>query len=129
MRGQFKIETITAFIAVDDDGTEGVVGTMTPMGMMPMIAADEDRLKSLEPKAQVIATETKKTITLARFSVRTDLRQIEPNRLEPTHKVVRSPGGSEFIITNEEKNARESEAIGKEMWKKFDGNGRERDKP
>lgn len=102
MRGQLRIETITAFVMIDDDGTEGVVGTMTPLGMMPLIAADEDRISSLEPKAQMIATESGKTITLAQFSVRTDLRHIEPNRLEPTHETIRTPG-SGFIITNEEK--------------------------
>lgn len=89
MHGQFKIETISAFIAVDDDGTEGVVGVPSLFGLMPMVCADEERIRSLEPRAQELATAMRKTITLARFSVRTDVKQIEPNRTEPAAEVIR----------------------------------------
>jgi len=89
MKGQLRIETISAFIVVDDDGSEGILGTWTPGGWTPLVGADEARIKSLEPIVQKWATELKKTITLAQFSIRTDIKQIEPNRLEPTHEKVR----------------------------------------
>jgi hypothetical protein len=89
MKGQFRIETISAYITVDDDGTEGVLGVWGPSGFTPLVGADEARLKSLEPTARTLARELKKTITLARFSVRTDIKQIEPDRTEAAHETVR----------------------------------------
>lgn len=80
MRGQIDIEKITAYILRDQDGTEGIVGTVTPMGLMPMIGADIARITQLETIAQMVADTTGLTITVAEFTVRENVRQIEPNR-------------------------------------------------
>lgn len=80
MRGQIDIEKITAYILRDQDGTEGIVGTVTPMGLMPMIGADIARVTQLETIAQMVADTTGLTITVAEFTVRENVRQIEPNR-------------------------------------------------
>lgn len=74
-----KIQTIHVFIAIDktpDD--EGVVGMKVGNDWMPLVAADEARLKSLKPIAQKIATITKQKIILARFKVREDVETINP---------------------------------------------------
>lgn len=76
-----SIDTIHAYIAVDDEG-EGITGFAGPDGRwMPMLAADEDRIKSLRPMAQELATLTGKRIVLAKFSVREDMEYIEPGDL------------------------------------------------
>lgn len=75
-----KIEHIWAFIAVDkspDD--EGVTGFYTSGVFMPMVAADEKRVESLSRIAQQIANASRQKITLARFSLREDLKVIEPS--------------------------------------------------
>lgn len=48
-----KIESIWAFVSVDDDGNEGVCAAqlMGPGSLMPLIAADPARLDSLRPIA------------------------------------------------------------------------------
>jgi hypothetical protein len=80
MKGQLNIETMYAFIIRDVDGTEGVVGMMGPMGWVPFVGADMEKVEQLTPQAQSIANQWKKTITVAHFSKREDIKFIEPNR-------------------------------------------------
>jgi hypothetical protein len=80
MKGQINIEKITAYIMRDQDGTEGIIGSLTPTGWMPLIGADIDRITQLEPIAQRMADATGLSITVAQFSVRENVREIAPNR-------------------------------------------------
>lgn len=75
-----SIECLYAFVSVDaEDGNEGLVGApMGPVGCMPMIAADEKRLKQLIPMAQWIATEHNIKIRLIKLSHREVLKDINP---------------------------------------------------
>ncbi len=54
--GRFlKITEIYAFISVDDQGNEGIMGAMQLNGvMMPLIGADTERVESLIPIANKI---------------------------------------------------------------------------
>lgn len=72
-----KIETIHAFISVDEKGDEGVCGFMSGQGWMPMVCADEARVNSLRQLAKKMSKETKMQIKLIRFSVREDLEIIK----------------------------------------------------
>ena len=74
----FKIETLTAFLAVSREGEEGVCAFVDPKTgvFMPMIGADHDRICSLRPQARAIAAATGQRIVLARFEARTDLEEI-----------------------------------------------------
>lgn len=73
MKKPFKIETLHAFIATDDDGVEGVAAFNMGGNWFPMVAADPERLASLRPVAEAIVQTSGKPLTLARFSTRTDL--------------------------------------------------------
>lgn len=73
MKPGFKIKTIHAFIATEDDGTEGIIGMQTPDGWMPFVAADSDRLESLRPYAIEIAKAAGTRVTIAEFSIRKDV--------------------------------------------------------
>ena len=73
LKEPFKIETIHAFIATDDDGVEGLAAFNMGGNWFPMVAADDSRLRSLRPVADAIAQASGKPLTLARFSTRTDL--------------------------------------------------------
>lgn len=78
MEPGFKITTIHAFICTEPDGTEGVASMQTAAGLVPLIAADEARLDSLRPIAEALVEGLPDTkVTLARFSVRSDLETIE----------------------------------------------------
>ncbi len=74
----FHIEAIHAFLAVDEDGEEGVIGMMTKAGWVPFVAADLKRLEELRPKAEDIALITNKRVRLAKFSIREDIDEIGP---------------------------------------------------
>jgi hypothetical protein len=74
----FQITSIQAFIAVGDDGDEGIIGEMTGMGWMPFIAADMVRLEELKPRAIAIGRMTNKVVKLARFMVREDVETFVP---------------------------------------------------
>lgn len=71
----FRIERIWAFLAVHEDGDEGLCGAPLPGTPypMPMIAADGDRLNSLIPIATDLSTMFDGSIELARFDRRTNI--------------------------------------------------------
>lgn len=76
----FKITTLHAFIATEEDGTEGVCAVHTGDGWLPLIAADENRLAAIRPAAQFLATELGKEVTLIRVTAREDLEIIKPEK-------------------------------------------------
>jgi hypothetical protein len=80
-----RITEIFAFIA-EDTGPEDEGVTAMSIGplMLPMVGADEARVRSLMPKAQEIARITGKTIRLMRFSGRQVLKTINPDGTETT---------------------------------------------
>lgn len=79
MDGQLRIDSLFAFIVVDDDGTEGVPALSTPLGPMPMMGADLARVKSLEPIAQAWAQANGKSVSLVHFSRRTVQKVYQPD--------------------------------------------------
>ena len=72
----FKIKNIHAFVAVGDDGDEGVIGEMINGVMTPFVCADEARVESLREKAFEIGKHTGKKVKLVRFSTREDVEEI-----------------------------------------------------
>jgi hypothetical protein len=78
MEGQIKILSVFAFIALDSDGTEGVVSAQLGGVHMPLMGADLAMVAKLRPIARQIARTTGAPITLAHFSVRTDQETIQP---------------------------------------------------
>lgn len=81
-----KIEAMYAYVAHEkgDSDDEGITAFLPgPSAQwMPMVGADEKRMASLRPMAQELANALGQTITLVKFSVRTDLERIDPKRVE-----------------------------------------------
>jgi hypothetical protein len=73
---RLRIEKIWAYIAVDSNGNEGICGFISNGRVVPMIGADEDRIKSLEPLAQELAKSTGCPIKLVSFSNRIEEREL-----------------------------------------------------
>jgi len=77
-----KIEAMYAYIPHEkgDPNDEGVTAFMPGLSAqwMPMVGADEKRMASLKSMAQGLANASGQTITLVKFSVRTDLETIDP---------------------------------------------------
>jgi hypothetical protein len=73
-----RIDSVYFFIAKDDKDNEGLcAATIGPGGtIMPLIAADPERLKSLTPVAEAIAMRSGMAITLVEFRDRVELRKI-----------------------------------------------------
>jgi hypothetical protein len=65
-----------AWIATEPDGGESVCGAMIGGGMMPLVGADMDRIKSLRRLAQVTHKATGCPVRLVRFSKREDLEEL-----------------------------------------------------
>ncbi len=74
---QQRINSIWAFISSDEEG-EGVIGVQLNDMHLPLIAADEVRLKSLRPVAEKVARETNRTVKLIRLTTREDIEEIKP---------------------------------------------------
>lgn len=78
-KGQLKIDEMYAFIALDPaDNTEGIISFNTGDGPIPMVGADMAMVELLRPFAQAAAEAAKATVTLVRFSQRTNEEIIEP---------------------------------------------------
>lgn len=73
-----KLESVWAYMSEDDTGKEGICGYNDPRTniWIPMLAADEERLKSLRPFAHQIASVTRKKVKLVKFTSREDLGEI-----------------------------------------------------
>lgn len=63
-----KIEKITAFLSVDDEGNEGIIAEKIGDTWMPFIAADMERLISLFPAMKEIAKSSGKVIRIKEFT-------------------------------------------------------------
>lgn len=74
-----ELKSLTAFVAVDpENGDEGICSFHTKRdGHMPMIGADDDRVRSLRPYAEAMAKSAGITIKLVRFTVREELETIQ----------------------------------------------------
>ena len=76
------IDTVYAFIANDEDGSEGIPAFVAENNLvMPMIAADMDRVETLRPIAEEMAMMKNIVITLAQFDQRTDLERFVPENV------------------------------------------------
>lgn len=75
------IEEMYAFVAVDeDDQIEGITAFRnTDGGWMPMVGADQERMDSFRPMAQMLANQSGQTIKLIHFSNRAEVTTIEPD--------------------------------------------------
>jgi len=74
----FHIERLWAYVAVHDDGDEGIVGATVAGNLMPLVAADKARLDQLRPWAEAAARASDKAVRLVRFDRRTDVETIRP---------------------------------------------------
>ena len=76
-----RIDALWAFVSVDDDGNEGLCAMPLPglPGPIPLIAADEARLRSLIPMAERLAAAAKMRIRLIKLTTREELLAIGPD--------------------------------------------------
>lgn len=74
----FRITTIHAFTALDDDEEEGLCAMLTPSGWMPMVAGDEVRLGVLRPMAAEIAKATGRPVYEKEYALVGEGTMFEP---------------------------------------------------
>lgn len=65
----FKVDELFGFIALGDDGDEGVMAINTPTGWLPMVGADMKRVESLKPIAQEITLQKGIKYKIKRFKL------------------------------------------------------------
>lgn len=72
-----EIKSLYAFVAVDpEDGNEGVMSVTVHGMVMPLIAADEDRLASIRPIAAASARASGRTVKLVQFTERKEIETL-----------------------------------------------------
>jgi hypothetical protein len=78
-----RIEQMYAWVTLDPaDNTEGLIGAVAPDGRWaPFVGADERRIRSQRPSAQVIADEILRPVTLVRFELRHEIEVLEPQAI------------------------------------------------
>ena len=75
MEKGFKITSIQAFIAEDEDGAEKIYAHNIAGGWLPFICFDDASVESLKPIVKEIAGTFNKKMKLIKFSVREDLEE------------------------------------------------------
>ena len=70
-----KINTITAFIATDSEGNEGIMGFKGEDEWLSMIGADENRITSLFPIANEMSKLSGMPYKIVRFTTMTDITE------------------------------------------------------
>lgn len=85
MKGVPEVTSLYAFVARDEDGTEGLAAFHTGQGWMPMVFADAARAERMLPKARDIANDSGRDVELVKFATRSHLRTIKAKapRAEP----------------------------------------------
>lgn len=75
-----RIDEVYMFVSIDETG-EGVCAApiMGADSLVPLIAADEARMKSLIPWAQKLAALSGKQVKLIKLSQRTELMSFQPD--------------------------------------------------
>jgi hypothetical protein len=73
-----RIESLWAFLAVDDDDDEGIIAVWSSSlgALVPAVGSDEDRVRSLEPAIRDATARFNKPYRLVRFDVRTDIKEV-----------------------------------------------------
>jgi hypothetical protein len=72
----FKIEKLTAFVSVGEDGEEGIIGGMlTPGQWMPFIGADEQRIAQLYELTVEMCQNTGTKFKVLQFDNRVDVTE------------------------------------------------------
>jgi len=73
-----RIDHLWAWVSFDESG-EGVCAFITADGLaVPLIAADENRLRAMRPRAVEIARMSGKPVRLVQFTTRRDIEVIQP---------------------------------------------------
>jgi hypothetical protein len=72
------IDGLWAFLAVDDDGDEGLCGFVSEGMWVAMVAADETRVRALRDFARAVAVSSNRPVRLVHFDHRSDVEVIEP---------------------------------------------------
>ena len=72
-----KIEALYAYVSVDENGNEGILGAGMPNGMfMPLVGADKDLIEKCRSIAEKIGKASKMKIKLIKLTHREDLGEI-----------------------------------------------------
>jgi hypothetical protein len=73
-----RIDSIWAFLSIDDDGNEAVIAgpLLGPGSYVPLIAADARRLSSLTVVADAIARDSGRIVRLVKFTSREVVREL-----------------------------------------------------
>ena len=72
------ITEMWAWVCTEPDGDEGIPAIETPMGVMPLVGADRDRIESLRPHAISVAHDLGLPVRLIRFHGLEVVDRIEP---------------------------------------------------
>jgi hypothetical protein len=72
----FRITALWAYVSVGPDDQEGVCAADINGMMIPLIGADETRVRSLLPYAEDVGRVTGLKIRLAKFTVREDIMDV-----------------------------------------------------
>lgn len=70
-----KIESMYAFVATEDDGTEGVMGANVGGQWFPFVGADLSRVKSLYPIAKNVSKTIGKPFKILHFTSKKDITE------------------------------------------------------
>lgn len=73
-----RIEHVWAYLSTDNNGEGIAAAPLGPLPLVPLIAADEARMRSIRPLAEQIARVFQRPVRLVKFTQREDVEFITP---------------------------------------------------
>jgi hypothetical protein len=75
IKNKLKISQVTAFVSLDENGNEGVLGAKLGETFYPLICADDERIQQMFPIAEDISKTMEMPYRVLRFSAREDVTE------------------------------------------------------
>lgn len=80
MAKKLVINEMFAFVAINDEGDEGLMSMQTERGQLPLVGADMERIDLLRPLAQKFAKDCETEVRLMKFSQMEVLETYAPEK-------------------------------------------------
>lgn len=78
-KNRLKVDELWAWVSVDpEDQNEGIIAFESPMGPMPMVGADRERMMSMKKFAEQTAQKSGIEVKLLRFTKRNEIEILKP---------------------------------------------------
>lgn len=76
-KNQIEMKVIFVVLSRDEDGTEGIVSAITPMGAMPMVFGHESMLNNVRDSLKQMSKDTGRKLHIVKYAKTDEVETID----------------------------------------------------